>query len=205
MLKTMLLGGLIAALLGNTVVDDPAPDPDPGPVWVYLVSINGAGCQDGTAAVRYPPEGGVFSVSYSGFTTAVGIGAPPTGARKDCQITLDINAPNGFAFAVAGVRHSGYASMAPGTSATLRTRTFFQNDTDPRTFTDTLTSPLNDDVNLTDATDPATPHFSPCGYFGSTYINMELRLSVGTSDPRRTSSFVALESTIALPLIWKRC
>ena len=54
---------------------------------------------------------------------------------------------------------------------------------------------MSDDWQATDTTDLAALVYAPCGAQRNFNINTELRANAGTSDARRSTSFIAMDST----------
>mgnify|MGYP006199072811 CR=1 FL=1 len=97
---------LVAAVtLAAAVVIPPggAPNTTPPPdhMTIDVVTVNGSGCPAGTAAVAVSPDNKAFTVTYSQFMAQVGVGALPTDFRKNCQLNLRMNIPQGFTYGIA--------------------------------------------------------------------------------------------------------
>ncbi|HEX8865764.1 MAG TPA: DUF4360 domain-containing protein, partial [Lentzea sp.] len=70
--------------------------------------------------------------------------------------------------------------------------------------------PLSDNWQATDTTDIAAIVYHPCGEKRNFNINTELRANAGTSDPKKTTSFIAMDSTdgsieTTYHFAWKTC
>jgi hypothetical protein len=73
-----------------------------------------------------------------------------------------------------------------------------------------FTGPISDDWQNTDITDVAALVYAPCGERRNFNINTELRVGAGTSDPTKTTSFIAMDSTdgnidTTYHFAWKKC
>jgi hypothetical protein len=125
----------------------------------------------------------------------VGVGAAPTDFRKNCQISLVVHVPQGFTYAIGKADYRGFASLAPGASAIQRANYYFQGQSQTSWKTHEWTGDMSDDWQSTDTTDLAALVYHPCGALRNFNINTELRVNKGTSDTRKTTSFIAMDST----------
>lgn len=202
MLKILLAGGLIAGLLGTAAIDPPISDH----IVIDVVTINGTGCAAGTAAVAVSPDNLQATITYSNFLAAVGVGAQPGDARKNCQISLVVHMPQGQTYAIGDlVSHRGFASLAAGATAVVRTNASIQGAPATPFRSYTFTGPFDDDVLIYEPFDPATAVFAPCGSLRNVNINLDLRANAGTSDTKKTTSFIALEGSLTLPIVARPC
>jgi hypothetical protein len=199
----------IATLMIATVVLPRADVPPPGAVRAGIVTINGSGCPPGTAAVAVSPDNSNLHAIYSNYLAAVGAGARPTDFRKNCQLAVKVDVPQGFTFGVTQVDYRGFVHLEPGATGTLRRYYYFQGMPAPPYRSHTWQGPQDDDWYVTDTVDVGMPVYRPCGETGNLHINTELRVSAGTSDPA-TSSYLAMDSTdvytaTVYRFAWKRC
>lgn len=189
----------------------PATTPPPtGQITIGVVTVNGSGCPAGTAAVAVSPGNTAFTVTYSQFLAQVGVGSKPTDLRKNCQLNLKVNVPQGFTYGIAQADYRGFASLAKGASGVERANYYFAGMSPTAYQTHTYKGPLTDDWQATDTTDIAAIVYNPCGEKRNFNINTELRVNVGTSDPAKTTSFMAMDSTdgnidTIYHFAWKRC
>ena len=70
-------------------------------VTVDVVTVNGSGCKQGTAEVIVSPDNTSFWVIYSDYLAQAGKGAGATDFRKNCQLNLRVNVPQGFTYGMA--------------------------------------------------------------------------------------------------------
>ncbi|MFH9350393.1 DUF4360 domain-containing protein [Kitasatospora sp. NPDC017646] len=191
----MLLRALAATGVATSLFSSPAfagglPPLPPQPqdrIVIDGVTADGTGCPTGTAAVAVSPDGTAFTVTYSKYIAQIGPGTSPTDAQKDCRLSLRVHAPGGYTYAVVSAGYSGFASLAPGASATQRASYHFQGD--PRTTTSNhhFKGPFDNNWQTTDTVPVAALVFAPCGEERSLGINTELRVEQGTSSPSATS------------------
>lgn len=211
MLNVMVIGALAASLLGGggpTLVILPSP---PGvAMTIDVITVNGSGCPTGTAAVAVAPDNTAFTVTYSEYTAQVGVGAKPTDFRKNCQLNLKINVPQGFTYAISQVDYRGFASLEAGATATERANYYFQGSAATSYISHNFKGALLDDWQATDAVELAALVWAPCGEKRNLNINTELRVAAGTSDPTKTTSFMTMDSTdgsltTIYHFAWRQC
>jgi len=204
----MINAVVAAALAMSTAVLPQADVPPPGAVTVDVVTVNGTGCPAGTAAVAVPPDNATFRVVYSSYVAQVGVGAQPTDARKNCQLSLRVNAPGGFTYGISEVDYRGFVHLAPGATGSLRSNYYFRGSPQTVYKSHNWQGPVSDDWQATDVDWMIV--YRGCGENRNLNLNTELRVNVGTSDPKTTTSFVAMDSTDAYiatdyHFAWKRC
>lgn len=209
MISATIVTGLAAALLTGPVIIETPAEP-PAKIAIEVVTVLGSGCPAGTAAVAVSPDNTAFTVTYSGYLAQVGVGAKPTDARKNCQLSLRVHVPGGFTYAIAKADYRGYASLARGAKATQRANYYFQGMSETVYRMHNFAGPLDDAWQTTDETDIASYSWHPCGEHRNLNINTDLRVSVGTSNPRTTTSFMAMDSTdgsikTKYHFAWKKC
>ncbi|MCM6771995.1 DUF4360 domain-containing protein [Nocardia sp. CDC159] len=184
--------------------------PPPDRIVIDVVTVNGTGCPQGTAAVAVSPDNEAFTVTYSAYTAQVGVGAGPTDFRKNCQIGLRVHVPQGFTYGIASADYRGFAHLERGATALERARYYFQGNS-PTQFVDhAFQGPMDDDWQQTDTTEVDAIVYEPCGQMRDFNINTELRVSAGTSDPKKTTSFITMDSTdgnikTTYHFAWKKC
>ncbi|MGC9667502.1 DUF4360 domain-containing protein [Planosporangium sp. 12N6] len=209
-IATLVASSLSAApAFAQGYLDDPVPPPT-DKIVIDVATVNGSGCPAGTAAVAVSPDNTAFTVTYSQYIAQVGVGAGTTDFRKNCQLSLVVHVPQGFTYAIAKADYRGFAALEKGASGTERANYYFQGDSQTTSISHTFTGPLQDDWQATDEASTAQLVYAPCGALRNFNINTELRVSAGTSDTKKTTSFMTMDSTDgSLSTIyhfhWKHC
>jgi hypothetical protein len=203
-----MINTIVAAALAMSTAVLPQADVPPGVVTIDMATVNGTGCPNGTAAVDVSPDNAKFHVVYSSYIAQVGVGAKPTDFRKNCQLSLRVNVPEGFTYGISEVDYRGFVHLARGASSTLRSTYYFQGSSQTEYKSHNWQGPVSDNWQATDV--GWTIVYQPCGENRNLNLNTELRVGVGTSDPKTTTSFMAMDSTdvyIATDyhFAWKRC
>ncbi|GAA0232704.1 DUF4360 domain-containing protein [Saccharothrix mutabilis subsp. mutabilis] len=210
----MLESFAAAVLAATTIVFPPggAPNTTPPPdhITIEVVTVNGSGCPAGTAAVAVSPDNKAFTVTYSEFMAQVGVGAQPTDFRKNCQLNLKVNVPQGFTYGIAQADYRGFAHLERGATGVERANYYFQGMSPTAYKTHNYSGPLSDDWQATDTVEVAAIVYHPCGERRNFNINTELRVNAGTSNPNTTTSFMSMDSTdgsvnTVYHFAWKVC
>lgn len=183
--------------------------PPPDFVTVEVITVNGSGCPAGTSAVAVSPDKTSFTVTYSQFTAQAGAQTGPTDYRKNCQLNLRVNYPQGFTFGIAQADYRGFAHLAKGATGLERANYYFQGQSPTAHKNHKYAGPYSDNWQATDKTDFDAIVFAPCGEVRHLNVNTELRVSTGTSDPAATS-FMSMDSTdgavdTKYHFAWKTC
>jgi hypothetical protein len=203
--------GVALSLVGQPVSTAQWPSvPPPDKIIIDVVTVNGTGCKPGTAAVAVSEDNTAFTVTYSEFIAQVGVGAGPLDWRKNCQLSLKVHVPQGFTYAVAQADYRGFAHLERGATALERANYYFQGMSPTAFVEHPFSGPLTDDWQKTDVTDVAALVYKPCGELRNFNINSELRAGAGTSNPKTTTSFIAMDSTdgsitTTYHFAWKTC
>ncbi|SFW82695.1 DUF4360 domain-containing protein [Amycolatopsis australiensis] len=169
--------------------------PPPDKIVIDVVNANGTGCPPNTAAVAVSQDNTAFTVTYSTYTALVGVGAGPLDARKNCQIGLRVHVPQGFTYGIAQADYRGFAHLERGATGLERANYYFQGNSPTAYVQHPLAGPFEDDWHFTDSTEVGAIAFKPCGEERNLNINTELRAAAGTSDPKKTTSYVTMDST----------
>ncbi|MFD2472243.1 DUF4360 domain-containing protein [Amycolatopsis silviterrae] len=208
-----MLTTMAAALLAlsSTVAPHSWPqNPPPDKIIIDVATVNGTGCPPDTAAVSVSADNTAFTVTYSQYTAQVGVGAGPTDFRKNCQIGLRVHVPQGFTYGIASADFRGFAHLENGAYGVERANYYFQGNSPTQYASHKLNGFLDADWQFTDATEIDAIVYQPCGQERNLQINTELRAYAGTSDPKKTTSFVTMDSTdgsvtTVYHFAWKTC
>ncbi|CAM5282392.1 hypothetical protein GCM10010329_43600 [Streptomyces spiroverticillatus] len=181
-----------------------------GQVTVNLVQVNGSGCRPGSASVAVSPDNTAFTVTYSEYLAQVGKGAKPVDFRKNCQLGLRVNVPQGYTYAVVQADYRGFLSLERGASATQKASYYFQGMAGTDRRSQSFWGPRKGDWQVSDRTGIEALVYAPCGTTRNFNINTELLVNGGNSDTERTNSFMAMDSTdgsfnTKYHFAWKQC
>lgn len=206
MFNVLALGGMAASLLVSPVAapsDDAAPPP--ASTGIGAVTVNGSGCPSGTATAITSRDGRSLTVTYDGYYVWRGDGAAATDFRRNCQISMQVTAPEGYTYSISSADYRGFAYLAEGATATQIASYYFQGSSNTTALRHNFTGPMSDFWHNTDSRSDLAPlGYAPCGQQRNLNVNTELRVAPGTSDPE-AGSFVTMDSTVIYRLVWQRC
>src|SRR3712207_8224202 len=109
--------GVGALLLVVPMLSSPAfaapgkPSKPTDRVVIDTVKMKGSGCKK-TATVAMSLDNTAFTVTYSSYVAEAGPDAGKGDGEKNCLLTLKLNVPKSHTYAIEGVVHRGYASLA---------------------------------------------------------------------------------------------
>ena len=215
MFGALSLGGAIVSILASTLAGPSATspvlvDPPPDKVVIDLVTVNGSGCPEGTAAVAVSPDNTAFTVTYSAYLAQVGLGAAPTDWRKNCQLNVIVHVPSGYTYAIASTDYRGFAALQKGATGVQKAGYYFQGSPMTDYFEHTFPGPLMDNWAATDVTEINDLVWAPCGALRNFNINTELQVQKGTSNVTTANSSIAMDSTdlelsTTYHFAWQQC
>lgn len=209
MFNVLAIGSMVASLLGA-----PAPvatsDIPQEKITVNVQTVNGSGCPAGSATVTASSDNTSFAVEYDDYVASVGGGAKPTDFRKNCQISLRINIPQGFTYAVARADYRGHAHLARGVTAQQNAYYYFMGTAPTTETNEEFTGPFNGVWSTTDRADVATLVYAPCGAQVNLNVNTDLRFDGGSANAGRAKSSISMNTSnggvrTLYHLSWKRC
>lgn len=194
MLSAITAGALMLSSLGAPVAGWHTAPPPPEHMTIDVVSANGSGCPIGTADVTVSPDNKAFTVAYSHFIAQVGPEAKATDFRKQCQISLNVQVPEGYTYAVASADYRGYARLEKGASASETAYYYFQGESHTTRSRHQFDGFMDKDWQISDKVEIQSMSWLPCGERRYLNINTELRVLAGRS-PRGTTSFITMDSS----------
>jgi hypothetical protein len=152
-----------------------------------LATVNGSGCPAGTAAVAVSPDREAFTVTYSKYISEL------SGERdRNCQLSMVVNVPGGFTYAVASADYRGFADLADGAKGILFGTYYFGGEQGTAYTQHDLVGPLTDNWQFTDEVGYADQVWHPCGAKRNLNANTRLLIS-GKAEDR--SSYLSMDST----------
>lgn len=194
MLSAFTAGTMMLSSLGAPVSGWQVAEPPPEHMVIDVVSANGSGCPDGTAEVNVSPDNKAFTVAYSEFVAQVGPEAKPTDFRKQCQLSLNVQVPEGYTYAVASADYRGYARLEEGAKATETAYYYFQGESHTTRSRHEFQGFMDQDWQISDEVEIQSMSFLPCGEKRYLNVNTELRVMRGWSPPQ-TTSFITMDSS----------
>lgn len=199
--------GLVLATTAAVVParDVPARDvptqPTPGSVTIAVVGAIGSGCPQGSVYSWPGQDGASLNAYFSGLFVQVGSTASPIDGRRSCALTIAVHTPPLFTYHLTQADLTGYAELADGASATVRLAYGFQGEARTTFPAHTFSGPLRTDWTVTDQPDITTQVVAPCEPVRNLIVTIDVRATLGTSDPHSTN-FLALDGVDIAPSVF---
>jgi hypothetical protein len=170
---------LFAGFAAATPITAPLTSPVPSghEVQIKSISFAGTGCPAGTVAGQLSSDLTTLTLLFSQYTAQAGTGIKPTEYRKNCQLNIKIQYPQGWQFSVFKADYRGYAYIPKGDTGTCKATYYFSGQTSQISSTMTITGPYDDNYIKTDQFGLQSTVWSPCGLEGMLNINSEVRIS----------------------------
>ncbi|MFW7378633.1 MAG: DUF4360 domain-containing protein [Oligoflexus sp.] len=194
--------------------DDQFPDA-PNAFTIKNMTYNGTGCPLGTVANTISNDRRAFTLIYDSFVAEAGPGISLRESRKFCQLTMDIEAPSGWSFALSTFDYRGYAYLEPGVKAEQAATYYYQGANPGKDIKRSTTLAaqnagdyFDDDYRFRDYVPVGDLSWSPCGKQRALNVKAEVRLD--NRSARSNSGLVTMDSTdgefgVYHGLVWKRC
>lgn len=198
------------AVADQTFADHGIAAPPPGePITIEKLKANGTGCRPDTTTIAVSPDEEAFTVTYSTYIAFAGGGSKPKDQRKKCGITVRLNIPKDWTYAVGSVDYRGYAQLEGNASAVLDTRYKFQGSGPETARQHPFAAVMDDNWQVTDTVRGGDRVFGPCGKDRKFDIDTELSVDA-PNGPDRPVNIIAMDSTdgsfnATYRLVWKKC
>jgi hypothetical protein len=201
---------LALLLPGSAYAAEPAPSEQVPTEQVVITesTSNGSGCRGNSAEITVLPRNSGFTVTYhSEYLAQAGVGADPIDFRKNCFVSLSIDRPEGFTYAVVAGRHRGFASLPDGATGLQRWSHYFQGSPTTRIIDHPFTGPYRAYWQTSDRLTADQLLWAPCDSERNLNVNTELRVTAGEPG---TASLMAPDWTddrvdASYRFAWRRC
>ncbi|WP_412740453.1 DUF4360 domain-containing protein [Krasilnikovia sp. MM14-A1259] len=208
-LKSLLAAAAALGVIGVSTPVSAAPasnTPPPGRITVRLVTANGTGCPLGTTTVAPFQDNQGFTVTYGAYTAQAGGGVSPLENRKNCQLAVEAQVPQGFTYAIAQVTYRGYMQLGADATGLQKASYYFAGDPATAQVQKSFQGPNADNWSVTHQAESYV--WAPCSTTRNININSELRVS--SSSATAPVSFMTMDSTDAgistvYQFSWRRC
>lgn len=181
----------------------------PESVVVKQLSYAGSGCAAGTVRGSLPLDPSGLLLAYDEFSAEAGRHIPLGNARRNCQVLLDLDYPEGWQYTVQAIGFGGHAYLAEGTTGVAEAAYYFQGqEATPRVETP-LTGPLDEAfVGGSDLSDDAQV-WSLCDVKRALNVNVAVRILDAASGAEGRVDFGSGgedgNGGVSLSLKWRRC
>lgn len=204
MIKIIAVGGLAASLLAIPAPASAATEP-PANVNVEVVAANGSGCTDQKATAITSEDGSSFTILFGGYYVTAGDGSSVLDGRRNCQFTVQVDAPEGYTYAVASAGYGGRYDLDEGVSAYLSANYYFQGSSETLAFDRTYAGPRSGRWSTGGGIAEKDRVFAPCDAERNLNINTSLRVASTTDTAPADTNYITMSPTFPVELVWARC
>ena len=185
---------------------------DAAPEYVRIKNITkaGSGCPIGTVAENVSPDKKAFTLTFSEYLAEVYPGSYPADGRRNCNIAVELEFPEGWAYSVVSFDYRGYAFLDDGVSAAAEASYYFQSDAQNVSFLSTLQGPVDDSYHFRDELGLDSVVWSPTCGGDSRALNLETQVRVNNDGNDWGEGLITIDSIDGkfeqkYGLVWKRC
>lgn len=177
-------------------------------VRVRNITYAGTGCPAGSVADNVSPDLQALTLLFDEYFAEVGPGVPYNQRRKNCQILIDLDFPQGWTYTLFTVDYRGYVSLDPDVSAFQQSSYYFAGQQQTARLATRMYGPLDSNFQIRDTLTINSLVWAPCGAQRALNINTEVRAD-NTRNPNghgliTTDSIDATLKQI-YGLRWERC
>ncbi|KAF3021613.1 hypothetical protein E8E14_013898 [Neopestalotiopsis sp. 37M] len=149
----------------------------PAGVTIKGISYAGSGCNAGSVAGAISSDAQTITVLYDSFIAQAGPGITPAEARKNCQLNVQVELPQGWQFSVFKADYRGYAFLQDGDKGVIKATYYFSGDSTQISSELDLAGAYDDNYLKTDEFGIESTVWSPCGEEGLLNVNSEVRVT----------------------------
>ena len=158
-LMTLAVVGLTSTALAQEV------KPDPAQIYIRDIYYSGSGCPSNSLQGMISSDGTVFTATYEQFIAKQGPNWDRLDRRKSCNLTVDLHAPQGYAFALFNLNTLGFVDLDAGTAAQQKVAMRFAGDAISKgaSFTNDYYGPADEEFFTTQSVITESLVWSRCG------------------------------------------
>jgi len=201
-LATCMMVSALSGMTANLAQADELPPY----VRIRNVSYAGSGCPAGTV---YGNLGSLYrglKIEFDGFVAEAGSGVPLSASRKNCQISISLDVPAGWSFAVASVEYKGYVSLSSSSlSAEQKSSYYFAGSAATASLSTSVRGPIARNYTIRDTLAISNQLWSPCGANRALNLNAQVRVAGSRGYGIMTLDSIAGKVEHLYGLSWRRC
>lgn len=170
-------------------------------------SYGGTGCPAGSARAVVSPDFKSFTMIFDKYI--VNAAGSNSMDRKNCQILVNLNFPQGWSFSIARMDYRGFYDISAGASGSQQAIYYFQGNLAQARLSSVFKGPIVGDYLISDSIGINNLVWSPCGSKSGVNINTSLIGTVGPNNPNgfarltTDSADGSVQTTYALQ--WQQC
>ena len=171
------------------------------------INYGGSGCPQMSVSKMMSPDGKAFTLLFDQFVADVGPTASILDGRKACQITVPLNFPAGWTFAISSFDYRGFVQLDPGVTAMQTATYYFMGESRQGQARSVLQGPTSQDYHFHDDVATSAMVWEPCGKQLPLNIKADVRLMAYNRYASGMITLDSLDGKIAMTygLTWRRC
>ena len=191
------------------VYDDRYPDA-PESASITNLTYNGSGCPLGTIAQTISSDKKAFTLLFDSLLAEVGPGVSLREGRKNCQITMDLDYPGDWTFAIANFDYRGYMYLDKDVEATQAANYYFQGQQNTLNVDDTKKGFADQDYHFRHTIPVDGLNWAPCGAKRALNVNTSIKIRNTDRRNRDNAGVITVDSqdgelSAYHALVWRRC
>lgn len=168
-------------------------------------SYGGTGCPAGSASVALSPDRQSISMLFDQYV--VEAGGRKTIDRKNCNIAVPVQVPQGYSVAVFAIDYRGFAALPSGARAQLSVNYFLAGQGRGVRTTKNFRGPYSNDYLTTDRLGMESVVWTACG--ANTILRANTSMLAQTNGRREqalaTVDSADIQAGLVYHLPWRRC
>lgn len=112
-------------------------EPSGHDVSITGVAFAGSGCPAGSVAGQLATDLTTLTLLYDSFVSQAGPGIKASEYRKNCQLNVKLQYPQGWQFSVFKADYRGYAQVPEGDTGTVKSTYYFSGDSKQVSYSST--------------------------------------------------------------------
>jgi hypothetical protein len=154
-----------------------APANADAPIYVRMRNITyaGSGCPAGSVAQNISSDMTAFTLLFDNYVAEVGPGVAFAQRRKNCQLNIDLDFPQGWSYSLFTVDYRGYVSLERGVKGLQQSSYYFQGSSQTGRLRTPMVGPIDRNYQIRDTLGLSALVWSPCGAQRALNVNTEIR------------------------------
>ncbi|KAF8455569.1 hypothetical protein BGX38DRAFT_1088250 [Terfezia claveryi] len=207
--RLFALTAIFLSAVASPVPADSTDHPDWSKVRITGINYAGTGCPAGSVAGTLASDGSFINVAFDSYTAEVFPGSKPGEARKNCQLTFQLQYPPGWAVTVFETSYFGFVNLEKDVTARQQSTYRWASSSPTATFFSTWKGEISEDYKFTDQLEQESYVWSPCkGLPGTLVVNTQIQ--VDNSKNKKGRGLITTDSVEGVVIqkyacSWKRC
>ncbi|KAI8893233.1 hypothetical protein BC833DRAFT_636942 [Globomyces pollinis-pini] len=179
-MKTFAIATLAASVLADA----------PSKVTITDITYGGSGCPAGSLSGWVSDDNTKLTLDFDQFVARSGTGVI-SDTRKNCQVSVLLNYPQGFSYSIAKIDYYGHVKLPQGLKATQKSTYYFSGESNQVSFESTFDGPVDRPYAATDFFQQAV--WSPCGISTRGNVNAQVRISGSPADVNSKAGEISVD------------